>query len=86
MEGVSTPFGYTMDLLSENAAIAPPDVLRKPACVTIKTPDGGDRIVHGLIRSFTQLGQSDGLLPIGPSWCPGSGFCLSRAIARSSRT
>ncbi|HKP48459.1 MAG TPA: type VI secretion system tip protein TssI/VgrG [Gemmatimonadales bacterium] len=61
MEGVSTPFGYTMDLLSENAAIAPPDVLRKPAWLTIKTPDGGERIVHGLIRSFTQLGQSDGL-------------------------
>jgi type VI secretion system secreted protein VgrG len=61
MEGVSTPFGYTLELLSEDAAIAAPDVLRKPAWVTIKTPDGGERVIHGLIRSFTQLGQSEGL-------------------------
>src|SRR5215213_1165021 len=60
-EEVSTPFGYTLDLLSENAAVAASDVLRKPAWVTIKTPDGGERIIHGLIRSFTQLGQSEGL-------------------------
>jgi type VI secretion system secreted protein VgrG len=60
-EGVSTPFGYTLDLLSENASIAAADVLRKPAWVTIKTPDGGERVIHGLARSFAQLGQSEGL-------------------------
>jgi type VI secretion system secreted protein VgrG len=60
-EGVSTPFGYTLDLLSENDAIAPADVLRKPAWVTIKTPDGGERVIHGLVRSLAQLGQSEEL-------------------------
>ena len=60
-EGVSTPFGYTLDLLSENASIAPADVLRKPAWVTIKTPDGGERIIHGLVRSLAQLGRSEEL-------------------------
>jgi type VI secretion system secreted protein VgrG len=60
-EGVSTPFGYTLDLLSENESIAAADVLRKPVWVTIKTPDGGERLIHGLGRSFAQLGQAEGL-------------------------
>jgi type VI secretion system secreted protein VgrG len=60
-EGVSTPYGYTLDLLSENPAIAPTDILRKPVWVTLKTTDGGERLIHGLVRSFAQLGQSEGL-------------------------
>jgi type VI secretion system secreted protein VgrG len=61
-EAVSSPYGYTLDLLSEDPAIAAADVLRTPMAVTIKTLDGqGERFIHGLVRSFTQLGQSDGL-------------------------
>jgi type VI secretion system secreted protein VgrG len=61
-EAVSSPFGYSLDLLSEDPAIAPGDVLRTPMAVTIKTLDGaGERYVHGMVRSFAQLGQSEGL-------------------------
>jgi type VI secretion system secreted protein VgrG len=60
-EAVSAPYGYTLDLLSEEAAVAPADLLRKPVRVTIKTPDGGERYIHGLVRSLAQLGQSEGL-------------------------
>jgi type VI secretion system secreted protein VgrG len=61
-EAVSAPFGYTLELLSEDPAIAAADVLRTPMAVTIKTLDGtGERFIHGLVRSFTQLGQSEGL-------------------------
>ncbi|HEY8258953.1 MAG TPA: type VI secretion system Vgr family protein, partial [Gemmatimonadales bacterium] len=59
-EAVSSPFGYTLDLLSENASVAANDVLRTPVCVTIKTAQG-ERFIHGVVRSFTQLGRSDEL-------------------------
>jgi type VI secretion system secreted protein VgrG len=60
-EGVSTPFSYTLDLLSEDSSIAAAKVLRTPVCLTIKTSDGGERTRHGLVRSFTQLGRSEEL-------------------------
>jgi type VI secretion system secreted protein VgrG len=61
-EAVSSPYGYTLDLLSENATIAAADVLRTPMLVTVKTLDGsGERYIHGLVRSFAQLDQSEGL-------------------------
>jgi type VI secretion system secreted protein VgrG len=59
-EGISTPYYYTLDLISENAAVAAADVLRTPVTVTIKAT-GGDRFIHGIVRSFTQLGRSDEL-------------------------
>jgi type VI secretion system secreted protein VgrG len=61
-EAVSSPFGYTVDLLSENAELAAADVLRTPMTVTIKTLDGnGQRYINGVVRSFAQLDQSEGL-------------------------
>ena len=61
-EAVSAPYGYTLDLLSEDPAIAASKVLRTAMYVTIKTLEGsGERLIHGLVRSFTQLGQSEGL-------------------------
>jgi type VI secretion system secreted protein VgrG len=59
-ESISTPYYYTLDLISENAAVAAADVLRTPVTVTIKAT-GGDRFIHGIVRSFTQLGRSDEL-------------------------
>jgi type VI secretion system secreted protein VgrG len=59
-EGVSTPFHYTLDLLSEEEAIDPADLLRKPMTVTIELMDG-TRQIHGLVRRFVQLGQADEL-------------------------
>jgi type VI secretion system secreted protein VgrG len=59
-EAVSTPFAYTLDLLSEKAAVPAADVLRTPVCVTIKGVKA-ERTIHGVVRSFTQLGQSEDL-------------------------
>ncbi len=60
-EGVSRTFDCTLDLLSEDPAIDASKVLRAPMRVTIKLADGGERIIHGLVRRLTQLGRSEGL-------------------------
>jgi type VI secretion system secreted protein VgrG len=60
-ESVSEPFAYTLDLLSEDSTIAAEDLLRTPATITVKVPGGDDRIIHGLVSRFTQLGQTDEL-------------------------
>src|SRR5256884_284142 len=58
-EGVSTPFFYTLDLLSEDASIDAKKLLRSAVVVTLELADGGPRIIHGLIRRFVQLGRSE---------------------------
>jgi type VI secretion system secreted protein VgrG len=60
-EGVSQPFSFTLDLLSENAAADPQRLLRTPATVTIDLPGGGQRYINGIISRFSQLGQRDEL-------------------------
>jgi len=60
-EGVSTPFHFVLDMLSENSAIAPADVLRKPISVEIEIPGGEKRLVHGVVKRFSQLGRRGGL-------------------------
>ncbi|MDH4132669.1 MAG: contractile injection system protein, VgrG/Pvc8 family, partial [Gemmatimonadota bacterium] len=60
-EGVSQLFSFTLDLLSENAAVDPASVLRKPATVTIELPGGGQRYINGTVNRFLQLGQLEGL-------------------------
>ena len=60
-EGISSLFSYRIDLLSERNSIPAVDILRTPICVTVKTADGTDRFIHGVVRRFTQLGRSEGL-------------------------
>ncbi|MDH3198433.1 MAG: type VI secretion system tip protein VgrG [Candidatus Krumholzibacteria bacterium] len=55
-EGVSRPFGFTLDLRSEDADIDPKRMLRSPVTVTIDAP-GEERVIHGLVRRFVQLGR-----------------------------
>ena len=59
-EGVSIPFHFTLELLSENDAVDPAALLRKPVVLTVSRPDG-ERKIHGLVRRFTQMGQRDDL-------------------------
>ena len=59
-EGVSRPFSFTVDLLSEDSKIDPGKVLRTPATLTIEATGGKERHIHGLFRSFVQLGQTEG--------------------------
>jgi len=60
-EGVSAPFHFVLEMLSENAAIAPDDVLRKPLTVEIEIPGGGKRFVHGIANRLSQLGRRAGM-------------------------
>lgn len=60
-EGVSTPFHFVLDMLSENQSIAADDVLRKPISVEIEIPGGEKRVVHGIVKKFSQLGRRAGL-------------------------
>ena len=60
-EGVSTPFHFVLDMLSENSAIAPADLLRKTIAVSIEIPGGETRVVHGFVKRFSQLGRRGGL-------------------------
>src|SRR5256885_14594991 len=57
-EGISTPYNYALDLLSEDASIDAKKLLRSPATVTVELADGSKRYIHGLIRRFAQLGKS----------------------------
>lgn len=58
-ETVSVPFSFQLDLLSEDEEIAPEDVLRTPMVVGVVQADGTERKIHGLVRSFGQLGQHE---------------------------
>ena len=58
-EGVSTPFRFTLDLVSEDDAIDAGSLLRTPVTVTVQLADDQERIIHGLVSRFVQLGQSE---------------------------
>jgi len=61
-EGVSHLFSYTLDLISEDAAVDPAKMLRTSATVSVELPeDGGTRYLNGVVNRFSQLGQRDGL-------------------------
>src|SRR5205809_127301 len=61
-EGVSRPFDFSLDLLSEDATVAGADLLRQPVSVTLKLASGGERVIHGLVRKFLQFGREDRLV------------------------
>src|SRR5205807_1482830 len=58
-EGVSTPFLYTLDLLSEDASIDAKKLLRTAAVVTLHLAGTTPRYIHGLISRFVQLGRTE---------------------------
>src|SRR6266545_4601057 len=60
-EGVSTPYSYTVDLWSEDAAIDPTRLLNTAVCITLQVP-GGERPIHGRISRFTQLERQGELI------------------------
>jgi len=63
VEGVSMPFAFHVDLLSEKADIDTRALLRSPMLLTIAMPDpdAEPRRIHGCVRRFVQLGQTDDL-------------------------
>jgi type VI secretion system secreted protein VgrG len=62
IEGVSMPFVYRLDLLSENAKIDARKLLRSKVTLTVKVDENTkERKIHGIIRRFVQLGQDKDL-------------------------
>jgi type VI secretion system secreted protein VgrG len=59
-EGLSMPFHFTLELLSEKPNVKAADLLRKPVVVHLELPGGKERPIHGIINRFIQLGQSEG--------------------------
>jgi type VI secretion system secreted protein VgrG len=60
-EAVSTPYAFTLHMVSEDPAIDPESLLRQAMVVSMELPDGTERHVHGLCRRFSQ-GTIDGPL------------------------
>lgn len=56
LERISTPFEYTLTLLSEDLDIAADDLLGTPATVALVCGDGERRYFNGLINRFSQVG------------------------------
>jgi type VI secretion system secreted protein VgrG len=52
-EAVSTPFLFTVDMLSEQQSIDATQMLRKPLVVELSM-DGSTRYIHGLVRRFIE--------------------------------
>src|SRR2546426_3214813 len=69
-EGVSSPFYFTLDLLSENASIDGKKLLRSPATVTLELAGGAKRVLHGLISRFVQLGRGEELTSFRAEFVP----------------
>lgn len=61
-EGISMPFSFTLDLLSEDPTIKGEQLLRSPVLVTTKLADGDERAFHGWISRFIQLGRHGDLV------------------------
>src|SRR5580704_1827286 len=54
-EAVSTPFLFTVDMLSEQESILPSQMMRKPLVVELDMGNGTTRYIHGLVRRFIQM-------------------------------
>ncbi|HET7275933.1 MAG TPA: type VI secretion system tip protein TssI/VgrG [Longimicrobiaceae bacterium] len=60
-EGVSTPFMFTLDLLSESKELNASQLLGKLVTVTVETTWGEPRFITGIIARFVQAGYDDQL-------------------------
>ena len=60
-EHISSPYRFTLEMLSENASIDPNAVLRKPISVTVVIPGGKERHFHGIVNRFSAGGRRAGL-------------------------
>lgn len=60
-EGISRPFSFSLDLVSEDARVDGPELLRSPVSVVLPREEAAPVHFHGVVRRFTQLGQEQGL-------------------------
>ena len=58
-EGLSTPYTYTLELLSDEKDVDPDKLLRQHMTIAVDLPDQTVRHIDGIVRKFEQLGQVD---------------------------
>lgn len=56
-EALSSPFMFTVDLVSEDPEIDGEALLRSNFRIELDLPDGGTRSIHGIVRRFVQRGR-----------------------------
>jgi type VI secretion system secreted protein VgrG len=61
-EGVSRPFNFRLQLLSESPDLGASGILRTPVVLEVDCHDGTTRYIHGLARRFVQLDRADDLV------------------------
>jgi len=61
-EGISMPFWFTLDLLSEDPSIDAKKLLHSPARVSTRLANGDERPIHGRINRFAQLDRQGELV------------------------
>jgi type VI secretion system secreted protein VgrG len=82
-EGLSRPYLYTLELLSEDPDIKPEDLLWKKALVSLVTqPDLPPFLTHGVIRSFVKLNMTEGLARYRAEMVPAFWFLTQTADCR----
>src|SRR5215510_7487566 len=73
-EAVSKQFEIDLHLLSTESSIDPKRLLRQPMTVKVAFGGGMVRYFNGLVRRFTQLGQSQGFVSYRAELVPSSWF------------
>src|SRR5215471_3338383 len=53
-EGISRLFNFQLDLVSENDAIAPTQLIGKSVTITLRLADASQRYINGVVSRFTQ--------------------------------
>jgi type VI secretion system secreted protein VgrG len=60
-EAISRPYSFQLDVISEKLDIAATDLVLKPVTLTIELRDKTERVIHGRVSRFVQLGSRDDL-------------------------
>ncbi len=82
-EGLSRPYLYTLELLSEDPDIKPDDLLWKKVLVSLVTqPDLPPFLTHGVIRSFVKLNMAEGLARYRAEMVPSFWFLTQTSDCR----
>src|SRR5579863_3987933 len=58
-EGISRPFKFALELLSENKSVSFNDIVGKNVTLSVELADGGPRYFNGYVSRFAQSGQDD---------------------------
>ena len=56
-EGISRPFLFTTQLVSDRPDISAGSMLYKPVCITMRPASGPPRFFHGIVRDFGYAGS-----------------------------